>query len=329
MTAATTEKVPIANPLANFVPVRANALHSTGEVAVDLFVQYETGNEPVLYCKAGSRPDRQKLTELIDSGVANLYVREADFNTFSNGVYESLERILKDESLPPTEKFGALQLAVAVVMDQTLRLVDCSKFCTLAQEVGDNIVDLFGERDILPRELFKIARHDFNMFSHLTNVASYCVLLAGHLGITDQEEQRKIAAAAVLHDVGKRFIPAKILTKVPPLSPQERELVESHPQRGYEELCERQDLDYGQLMMVYQHHEHMDGTGYPVRLTKDEIHPWARMLAVVDVFDTMTARRPDRRVASPTRVLEYQTQMAGTHFDREVVECWVSAMNKT
>jgi HD-GYP domain-containing protein (c-di-GMP phosphodiesterase class II) len=82
-------------------------------------------------------------------------------------------------------------------------------------------------------------------------------------------------------------------------------------------------------MMVYQHHEHMDGTGYPVRLTKDEIHPWARMLAVVDVFDTMTARRPDRRVASPTRVLEYQTQMAGTHFDREVVECWVSAMNKT
>jgi HD-GYP domain-containing protein (c-di-GMP phosphodiesterase class II) len=53
------------------------------------------------------------------------------------------------------------------------------------------------------------------------------------------------------------------------------------------------------------------------------------MLAVVDVFDTMTARRPDRRVASPTRVLEYQTQMAGTHFDREVVECWVSAMNKT
>ena len=71
-------------------------------------------------------------------------------------------------------------------------------------------------------------------------------------------------------------------------------------------------------MMVYQHHEHVDGTGYPVRVLKDEIHPWARMLAIVDVFDTMTAKRPDRRPATPENVLEYQRQQAGTHFDRRV-----------
>jgi HD-GYP domain-containing protein (c-di-GMP phosphodiesterase class II) len=94
------------------------------------------------------------------------------------------------------------------------------------------------------------------------------------------------------------------------------------------ELCEKGGLDFGQLMMVYQHHERMDGTGYPVGVLGNEIHPWARMLAVVDVFDTMTAKRPESRPAAIEQVLDYQRQHAGTQFDREVVECWISAMTK-
>ncbi|HEX5422546.1 MAG TPA: HD domain-containing phosphohydrolase, partial [Candidatus Acidoferrales bacterium] len=124
------------------------------------------------------------------------------------------------------------------------------------------------------------------------------------------------------------FIPAKILTKPGRLDPEEREIIETHPLRGYEELCQRAELEFGQLMMVYQHHERVDGTGYPVRVLKDEIHPWAKLLAVVDVFDAMTARRPYRRPATPESVLDYQRQHADTHFDREVVECWISAMSK-
>ena len=173
-----------------------------------------------------------------------------------------------------------------------------------------------------------MARHDFNTFTHVTNVASYCVMLAKKLGINDDNELRKIATAAILHDLGKRFIPSRILTKTTKLTPEEREIVESHPTRGYVELCEKSELDFGQLMMVYQHHEHMDGTGYPVGVLKDEIHPWARMLAVVDVFDTMTAKRPEGRPATAEQVLDFQRQQAGTQFDREVVECWISAMTK-
>jgi HD-GYP domain-containing protein (c-di-GMP phosphodiesterase class II) len=117
-------------------------------------------------------------------------------------------------------------------------------------------------------------------------------------------------------------------TGEPGLTPEEREIIETHPQRGYEELCEQLKFEFGQLMMVYQHHEHVDGTGYPVGVTCDEIHPWARMLAVVDVFDAITAKRPYRRSVTPGHALDYQRQCAGTHLDREVVECWVSAMNK-
>jgi HD-GYP domain-containing protein (c-di-GMP phosphodiesterase class II) len=318
-----------ANPLANYVAVRATTLRNIDMVAADLFVQYGSQNTPLLYCRAGSRPDPQQFVELAEAGVEHLYVRAADFHRFSDGMLESLADVLQRESLPPTEKFAVMQLAVAVAMDQSLRLVDCTKFRELAEHIGHEVVELVSNGEMLPRELFRIARHDFNTFTHVTNVASYSVMLAELMGITDKHELRKLASAAILHDVGKRFIPASILTKAGRLTPEEREIIELHPQRGYEELCDQSGLDFAQLMMVYQHHERVDGTGYPVGVPYDEIHLWARLLAVVDVFDSMTARRPYRRSATPEHVLDYQRHLAGTHFDHEVVECWVSAMNKT
>ncbi len=323
------DREPTIDPLANYVAVRVNTLRSIDTVAADLFVQYEPKSAPMLYCRAGGRPDAQQFVELEEAGVENLYVRSAEFCNFSNGLLESLESILRSETTPATEKFAAMQLAVAVAMDHALRLVDCGKFRCLAEQVGQEVVALLSDGEVLPRELFEIARHDFNTFTHVTNVASYCVMLAEQLGITDKQDLRKIASASILHDVGKRFIPAKILTKAGRLTPEEREVIETHPQRGYEELCEQSDLDVGQLMMVYQHHERVDGTGYPVRVPHNDIHPWARMLAVVDVFDAMTAKRPYRRPDTPEYVLDYQKQLAGSHFDHEVVECWVSAMSKT
>jgi HD-GYP domain-containing protein (c-di-GMP phosphodiesterase class II) len=133
----------------------------------------------------------------------------------------------------------------------------------------------------------------------------------------------------MLHDIGKRFIPASILTKPARLDPAERAIVELHPIRGYEELQHRPDLSFGQLMMVYQHHERIDGTGYPVGIQGDEIHPWAKLAAVVDVFDAMTGNRPYRRPASVKFALNYIHQNLGTHFDSEAGQCWISAMSET
>ena len=282
----------------------------------------------MLYCRAGGRVDAAHMLELQQAGVEQVYVRKGEFYKFSDDLHECLDAILRQDTIAPTEKFAALQVAVAFDVEQSLRLVDCSKFCDVAERVGHDLVELFTAGEVLPFELFSIARHDFHTFTHATNVASYCVILAERMGVSDRGELRQIASAAMLHDIGKRFIPASILTKPGRLSPAEREMIETHPSRGYEELCQRTDLDFGQLMMVYQHHERVDGTGYPVRIRREEIHPWASMLAVVDVFDAMTARRPYRRPARLDDVLDYQQQGAGTHFDEEAVKCWISTMTQ-
>lgn len=314
---------------AGYVPVQVATLRSTRADAADLFVQYERGHEPRLYSRAGCPPSVDQLAELAAAGVENLYVRTSDFHWFSDSLLESIDELLAEPLVHSADKFAALQLAVSVAVERALRLVDCGKFLALAERVSSDLVALFGNGQALPRELFRLARHDRTAFSHVTNVAGYCVILAHRCGIHDQGDLKKIGTGALLHDIGKRFIPESILAKAEKLTHDERLVVESHPLRGYVELCGSGELDFGQLMMVYQHHEHVDGSGYPVRVLKDEIHPWARMLAIVDVFDSMTVRLPGRLPATPESVLEFLRHEAETRFDGEFVECWISAMTKT
>ncbi len=315
------------NPTSGYVPLRPSVLRSIDSAPADLFLQYDRGTPPVLYCRAGCPLDAKHFAELADSGIEQVYVEKENFDSVSKRLLDSLESYFQKDSVPQTEKFAALQVAVSVEIEHSLRAVDCGAFQSVAEKVGRRLVNLLASSDVLPRDLYRIAQHDFFTFAHVTNVASYVVILAEGMGLRDAATLEHIASAAMLHDVGKRFISPAILHKAGSLDEEERETLESHPLRGYVELCDRPGLEFGQLMMVYQHHERIDGRGYPVRILGDEIHPWAKMLSVVNVFDGMTSKRGNRRPATLERVLEFQREQAGTQFDREVVKCWISLMS--
>jgi HD-GYP domain-containing protein (c-di-GMP phosphodiesterase class II) len=314
------------NPLAGFVPVQVAMLRRLRFAAVDIHVHSEPQRPPVLYCRAGFPLETQQLFGLSDAGVEQVYVRTNDFQDFGAHLLESVDADQQHEEVPHNERFAALQLALAVEIERTARLIDCRQYCSLSERIGRDLASLLAASNALPRDLFRLARHDFNTFTHVTNVASYCVILAEGLGIRDSRQLEEIATGAMLHDIGKRFIPASILNKPSRLDPLERDVIETHPQRGYEDLCRREGVSESQLMMVYQHHERIDGKGYPVGITQRDIHPWAKILAVVDVFDAMTGSRPYRRPIHSRDALAYIVEHSGTHFDREVVECWNSAM---
>jgi HD-GYP domain-containing protein (c-di-GMP phosphodiesterase class II) len=319
----------IADPTAGFVPMRASVLRAVDTAAADLYVQYDRRSTPVLYCRAGCRLDGQHFVELADAGIEQVFVTKDDFDGFSSVLLNSLDAYLHQDSVPQTEKYAALQVAVSIEIEHSLRAVDCGRFQAVADKVGRQLVSLLAASDVLPRDLYRIAQHDFCTFTHVTNVASYIVILAEQMGWRDPLELEQLAAGAMLHDIGKRFIPVSILSKSGRLNPDERETYESHPQKGYVEICDRPGLEFAQLMMVYQHHERIDGRGFPVRILGDEIHPWAKLLSVVNVFDVMTTKRAGGRPASLKQALDYQRQQAGTQFDPEMVKCWISVMSKT
>jgi HD-GYP domain-containing protein (c-di-GMP phosphodiesterase class II) len=298
-------------------------------VGVNLYFKPDNESTPVLYRGSSIPISDTDIDDLKGRGHRALYVASADFVEFGQSLSNSLEDALDDDSIPAEERFAFLQSAAAVEVTAAFNTIKCDRFVTLAQGLAKQISTLLEHNALVPRKLFAMVQHDFYTFTHLTNVAGFATLLAEKLGYTDPLVKEQITAGALLHDIGKRFIPATLLCKKGVLSKDEWDVIKSHPQLGYEDLCDRKDLNEGQLLMVYSHHEKIDGKGYPVGMVGDEIHPWAKLLAVVDVFDAITSLRPYRTPMKLSEGLVYIERHAGTHFESEMARCWISAMKES
>ena len=105
-------------------------------------------------------------------------------------------------------------------------------------------------------------------------------------------------------------------------------IIKKQPTTGFVQLCKRPDLTFAQLMMVYQHHEHLDGSGYPVGVSGPEIHPWARICTVADVYEALTSNRPYRVGLTADAAFRIMDKKASTAYDVEVYERWKALMLK-
>jgi PAS domain S-box-containing protein len=152
---------------------------------------------------------------------------------------------------------------------------------------------------------------------HQRQVAELCVGIARQLGLSE-ERIRGLDLAASIHDLGKVSIPAEILSKPGRLTPIEFELVKTHPDTGYE-IVKDIDFPWPIAEMVRQHHERLDGSGYPRGLKGDEILLEARIIAVADVLDAMASHRPYRPGLGLEAALHEITKQSGTKLDPNVV----------
>jgi len=157
----------------------------------------------------------------------------------------------------------------------------------------------------------------------------YSAVIARRLGISEPKEVSELASGALLHDIGMRHLPRYLFNKAGKLTPVEMAMVQEHPTLGFRELEPRGDISWGQLMVIYQHHERLDGSGYPAGISGDEIHLWARICAVADVFDAMTCHRPYRPAFPLSEVCDHLSKHAGTRYDADVVDAWLANIRET
>jgi len=153
---------------------------------------------------------------------------------------------------------------------------------------------------------------------HAKRVTEMTVRLARELGCTD-EEIVHIRRGALLHDMGKMGIPDEILQKPGPLTEEEWVIMRRHPQYAYQMLSPISYLNQA-LIIPYYHHERWDGSGYPHGLKGEEIPLFARLFAIVDVWDALSSDRPYRKRIPPKDVTEYLRREAGRLFDPTIVE---------
>jgi HD-GYP domain-containing protein (c-di-GMP phosphodiesterase class II) len=138
------------------------------------------------------------------------------------------------------------------------------------------------------------------------------------MGLPNDQIQR-VRIASLLHDLGKIFIPTEILSKPGQLTEVEFAIIKSHPQAGYE-ILKNIEFPFPIADVVIQHHERMNGSGYPAGLKDDQIVMEARILAVADVAEAMSSHRPYRPALGLDKALKEIVNNKGVLYDASVVE---------
>jgi putative nucleotidyltransferase with HDIG domain len=167
------------------------------------------------------------------------------------------------------------------------------------------------------------AARDPSTAAHCTRVTDLACMLATWMG-WDETRVAELRVGARLHDIGKVMISQSILSKRGPLSPAELAEIRTHPEAGARLIAPvgpaREAVPY-----VLFHHERWDGSGYPTRRPGLDVPEGARLLAVVDAFDAMTSTRPYRRALPTLNALAEIERCAGTQFDPDIAQAFLSA----
>lgn len=243
--------------------------------------------------------------------------------------------------------YAALDVGAADFLSKPVDVYECTARCknllTMRQQhlalqsrgdLLENRVKL-AIKEISAREqetLMRLARtgeyKDYDTAMHLQRMSLYSKLIAEAAGFSE-EDTNMIALSSPLHDLGKVGIPDHILLKEGPLSADEQSTMRNHPIIGYE-ILRNSPSKYLQMggEIALAHHERYDGGGYPYQLKGDQIPLSARIVAIADVLDALTSKRPYKEAWSMDKAFEYLQVESGKHFDPELIAITISIRNK-
>ncbi|MCF8043727.1 MAG: PAS domain S-box protein [Desulfarculaceae bacterium] len=159
---------------------------------------------------------------------------------------------------------------------------------------------------------------------HSQRVAELAVKVATHMGLSS-DELEGIKFCGLLHDIGKGSIPLDILNRPGRLTEHEFGIIREHPTTAYR-ILEKISFPWPVARVVYEHHERIDGSGYPQGLNGEQTHPWAKLLSVCDVVEAMTSHRPYRPAHSMHDAFAVLKEGAGSQFDPDIVKAALEAL---
>lgn len=202
-----------------------------------------------------------------------------------------------------------------------LVLKDMVEANSVRNAVNDILFGVVRDRNIMIH-LTDVRSLDNYVFTHSVNVCMLSLLIGFFMKLPG-DRLKELGMSALLHDVGLNYIPRDLLYKKGELVPEEFEVVRKHTILGYERLTASRRVSDTAALVAWQHHERNDGSGYPLGLKGRDIHLYAKIVAVADVFDALMADRPFRRAFFPHQAVEIITQNSG-QFDEEIVKVFLN-----
>ncbi|MEG0259556.1 MAG: HD-GYP domain-containing protein [Lysinibacillus sp.] len=183
----------------------------------------------------------------------------------------------------------------------------------------DELLSIMSNNDEILTVLSDAYLYDEYLYQHSFQVTLYSIAIAKELGHS-AEDLRLIGIGALLHDVGKMLVPKEILLKPGRLTNDEFETMKMHARYGFDLLRNLHSISLLVAHCAFQHHERIDGSGYPRGLVDFEIHPFAKIIGVADVFDAVTSNRVYREKMLPSQGLAIVEAGAGTIYEPTIVD---------
>jgi putative nucleotidyltransferase with HDIG domain len=198
--------------------------------------------------------------------------------------------------------------------------VDASGCLDLVEEISTSVMRNPGALVSLAR----LKTQDEYSYMHSVAVCALMVALGREVGL-DEEACRTAGLAGLMHDLGKAVMPQDVLNKPGKLTDEEFDIIRSHPERGHALLVEGRGAGPEVLDVCLHHHERIDGTGYPHKLSGDQMSLFARMGAVCDVYDAITSNRPYKKGWDPAESIARMASWKG-HFDPPIFKSFVKSL---
>lgn len=262
------------------------------------------GSNGQILLTANSLIKKEYISRIQSLGYGGVYIKD----DFSEGI--EIEEFISPEIKVATIK----KLKDIYVADMEHNKRALSENLKDMKGMVSNIVDdIISNKEVLIN-VMDLKVYDDYTYYHSINVAVLAVAVGIGIGL-NRETLNALGISALLHDIGKKFVSKDILEKKGKLTTEEFEVIKEHSRNGYVYIRENFNLSSVSNVAILEHHERYDGTGYPVGKKQDSITPFARILAVVDVYDALTSKRPYHEPQLPHLALKYIKDEAGKMFD--------------
>jgi len=311
-----------------FIRLDLNLFQIDAAVDFDIYIVPEGTSVPVLYRGRNLPFDDDHRKRLSVGGTFEAFIHEEDARDLDKYVEEHLDKIIANPNVRTAQKARLLYDTSLRLTAEVLYRPDTAESLRRSGELVRSTVSyiLLGKDAF--HELLLIKAHDYRTFAHSVNVCGMGIALAQAVGFEGRTELSDFGLGAIFHDVGKTRISQDALTRPGPLTDDEWMRMRQHPRMGYEIMSARLDFPESAKAIILQHHERLDGNGYPEGRYGDDIHPYARIAAIVDTFDALTTRRPYGDFLDTYAALEEMKQEVGSHFSEDYYREFVKLLGR-
>ncbi len=270
-----------------FTPISPDLLKKDEHYPFNIYKEIE---EKIFVCIL---PKHTLLTDelfLKEADNSKLFIKAEDKLLYQIYLKDNISTLLDDPNIHLDTKASFINQIAAEAMNTLFESEINKEHITQIDTIIDNSVQLILQDNKAMYSMLKVTSYDYYTYTHCIDVAAYAIGFGVFLGLNEQE-LTVLGKAAMLHDIGKKEIDHRIITKNGTLTFEEFEIVKQHPQLSVKILKELGETDETLLQIIEQHHEKCDGSGYPYGLKEPQIHDLSKIVAICDIFNALTTRR--------------------------------------